>query len=252
MRGEWACCAATGRAFAIALVAVSRSGADAVLLNSDLAPAEVAAVVEVERLDLVLVDGDDVPRPDAGAAVRDLRDPVPPSVGGARDSTATRRRGRLVMLTSGHDRPRERGRAQLDQSRPGVPGHDAGAPRPLARRIRDGRDLAAVPRLPLGFLALGLALGLPVVVRRRLDVDAVAATLVATPGCVLVGVPPVLSRIARVLVIVPLAFRYGLRRGSPGWCWATHLDVIDRARFFGGVRDFIATRWPSSTWPTCP
>jgi acyl-CoA synthetase (AMP-forming)/AMP-acid ligase II len=50
----------------------------------------------------------------------------------------------------------------------------------------------------LGFLAIGLAFGLPVVLSRRLDVDAVARTLACSPGCVLVGVPPVLSRLASV------------------------------------------------------
>jgi signal peptidase II len=44
-------------------------------------------------------------------------------------------------------------------------------------------------------------------------------------------------------VIVPLAFRYGLPAWIPGLVLGGALsNMIDRARF-GGVRDFISTRW---------
>lgn len=46
-----------------------------------------------------------------------------------------------------------------------------------------------------------------------------------------------------VVVIVPLAFRYGLPAWIPGLVLGGALsNMIDRARF-GGVRDFITTRW---------
>lgn len=46
-----------------------------------------------------------------------------------------------------------------------------------------------------------------------------------------------------VVVIVPLGFRYGLPAWIPGLVLGGALsNMIDRARF-GGVRDFISTRW---------
>jgi len=46
-----------------------------------------------------------------------------------------------------------------------------------------------------------------------------------------------------VVVIVPLAFRFGLPAWIPGLVLGGALsNMIDRARF-GGVRDFISTRW---------
>jgi signal peptidase II len=46
-----------------------------------------------------------------------------------------------------------------------------------------------------------------------------------------------------MLVIVPIAFRYGLPAWIPGLVLGGALsNMIDRARF-GGVRDFITTRW---------
>jgi acyl-CoA synthetase (AMP-forming)/AMP-acid ligase II len=56
-----------------------------------------------------------------------------------------------------------------------------------------------------GFLALGLAFGMPVVVRRHFHADEVADFLRRHPGCVLTGVPPVLAKVARTGVEVPLA-----------------------------------------------
>ncbi|TCO21407.1 acyl-CoA synthetase (AMP-forming)/AMP-acid ligase II [Kribbella steppae] len=57
----------------------------------------------------------------------------------------------------------------------------------------------------VGFLALGLAFGMPVVVRRRFHADEVADFLRDHPGAVLTGVPPILSKVARTGVVVPLA-----------------------------------------------
>ena len=50
----------------------------------------------------------------------------------------------------------------------------------------------------LGFLALGLAFGVPVVMWRKVDAQTVARFVAEHPGCLLAGVPPVLARIARV------------------------------------------------------
>jgi acyl-coenzyme A synthetase/AMP-(fatty) acid ligase len=50
----------------------------------------------------------------------------------------------------------------------------------------------------LGFLALGLAFGVPVVLWRKAAAHTVAHFITEHPDCLLIGVPPVLARIARV------------------------------------------------------
>ncbi|MEV6281161.1 AMP-binding protein [Kribbella sp. NPDC051770] len=108
---------------------------------------------------------------------------------------STRRRGQIILLTSGSTgvpKEVERGGVRIAQSLPiatllGV----------LPVR---GPVVLTVPLFHgfgLGFLALGLAFGVPVVLWRKVDADAVAGFLQDHPGCVLVGVPPVLARIAR-------------------------------------------------------
>jgi acyl-CoA synthetase (AMP-forming)/AMP-acid ligase II len=57
----------------------------------------------------------------------------------------------------------------------------------------------------LGFLALGMAFGMPVVMHRRFDAEEVSRTIARSPGCVVAGVPPVLSRIAAVGRAAPAA-----------------------------------------------
>ena len=195
-----------GRAFAVAVVAVSRAGADVVLLNSDLAGPEVDAVVESESVALVLVDGDDLPVPTSRVEVVDLRgQPAAEAAPRAKRSGTRRRRGRIVVLTSGTTGPArgaQLSRTRIDQAIPVTT---------LVHRVPWRRGAPMVLTTPLfhgfglGFLAVGLALGLPVVVSRRLDIEAVAASVAHAPGCVLVGVPPVLSRVAAVGRAAPAA-----------------------------------------------
>jgi acyl-CoA synthetase (AMP-forming)/AMP-acid ligase II len=195
------------RAFVVALIAVSRLGADVVLLNSDLAAPEVDEVVATERVDLVLVDGDDVPRLMSGVEVRDLRVPARPLSTDAGDTSTRRQRrpGRIVVLTSGTTGPAKG--AHLSSVRVG----QALPVTTLAHRIpwREGSPLVVTSPLfhgfALGFLAIGLGFGMPVVMSRRLEVDLVARFVALSPGCVLVGVPPVLSRLAAVGRAAPAA-----------------------------------------------
>jgi acyl-CoA synthetase (AMP-forming)/AMP-acid ligase II len=131
-----------------------------------------------------------------------LVDPRGPSV-----EVGTRRpgkRGQVVVMTSG----------------------STGTPKVVERKVSVGQAVpigTLVRRLPLrrgvplvvtqpffhgfgvGFLALGLAFGMPVVVRRQFDADEVAGFLRDHPGAVLTGVPPVLAKVARTGVVVPLA-----------------------------------------------
>jgi len=194
-----------------ALVSASRLRADVVLLDPDAAPPQLAQVVRSEHLDLVVLDGDDVTAPPAGTAVLDLRTcandrsgppdlappPTPPS--------GRSRPGRLVVLTSGTTGPSRgahRGAVRVRQSVPVTT---------LVRAIPVTRASSMVLTPPLfhgyglGFLLLGLAFRLPVVVGRRLDLTRVDQALSAAPDAILVGVPPVLARVARATGPRPLA-----------------------------------------------
>jgi acyl-CoA synthetase (AMP-forming)/AMP-acid ligase II len=194
------------RLFVVAAVAVSRAGADIVLLNCDLAEPEVDAVVAAERVDLVLVDGDDVPKPSTGVEIRDLR--VPAAVRSSPEtprSRSSRRRGRIVVLTSGTTGPAKGAHLSAVRVAQALPVST------LVHRVpwRAGAPVVVTSPLfhgfALGFLALGLALDMPVVMSRRFDAAAVSRTVARAPGCVLVGVPPVLSRIASIGRAAPAA-----------------------------------------------
>jgi acyl-CoA synthetase (AMP-forming)/AMP-acid ligase II len=108
-----------------------------------------------------------------------------------------RRPGRVILLTSGSTgkaKEVERGDVEAGQVVPVTT---------LVRRVPLQRGTPMVVTAPLfhgfglGFLALGLAFGMPVVLSRRFEPDRVATYLKDHPGCVLVGVPPVLARVER-------------------------------------------------------
>lgn len=131
-----------------------------------------------------------------------LVDPRAPSVEVGTHRAA--RRGQVVVMTSG----------------------STGTPKAVERKVSLGQAVPVatlVRRLPLqqgvplvvtqplfhgfgvGFLALGMAFGMPVVVRRHFDADEVAAFLRNHPEAVLTGVPPLLAKVARTGVRVPLS-----------------------------------------------
>jgi acyl-CoA synthetase (AMP-forming)/AMP-acid ligase II len=104
-------------------------------------------------------------------------------------------RGRVVVMTSGST-----GAPRGVERDVGV--GQAVPVASLVRRlpVRRGTPLVVTPPLfhgfGFGFLALGLAFGMPVVISRR--VERVAAYVRDHPGCVLVGVPAVLARVERM------------------------------------------------------
>ncbi|HET7902207.1 MAG TPA: AMP-binding protein [Candidatus Nanopelagicales bacterium] len=182
-----------GRCLAAAVVGATRSGADLVLLNADLTPGAVAEVLRAERVDLLLVDGDDLPLPSTDVPIVDLR-AVPRAVG---PRPARRRTGRIVVLTSGSTGTPKGAHLATTRTVQAVPITT------LVHRVPWRSASSLVITCPLfhgfglGFLAMGLAFGLPVVLTRRLDAEATAERLRRSPGAVVVGVPPVLARIAR-------------------------------------------------------
>ncbi|TDO52545.1 acyl-CoA synthetase (AMP-forming)/AMP-acid ligase II [Kribbella sp. VKM Ac-2527] len=131
-------------------------------------------------------------RRNADVVLLDPRSP-PVDVSGGRRG----RRGQIVLMTSGSTgsaKGVERGGVRSAQ---GIPITTMVRLLPISA----GVPLVVTPPLfhgfGLGFLALGLAFGMPVVLRRRLDPAEIADFVRAHPGCLLVGVPPVLARIER-------------------------------------------------------
>jgi len=114
------------------------------------------------------------------------------------------RRGQVVVMTSGST-----GTPKVVERK--VSTAQAVPIATLLRRLPLQRGVPLVITQPLfhgfgvGFLAVGLAFGMPVVVRRHLHAEEVADFLRDHPGAVLTGVPPVLAKVARTGVVVPLA-----------------------------------------------
>lgn len=173
------------RSFVMGLLALSRLGADVMPLSSDL-PAEI---LQRYRLDLVVREED----------CRQRRAASLPSV----------RAGQVVVLTSGTTGIAKgvRRRPGLRQVLPIALGLLRGLP------LRRHRPLVLAIPLYHGYglacLALGLALGAPLVLRRRYDIGPL---LEGARGGVLVTVPTLLQRWLRSdPVAVPLA---GIITGS--------------------------------------
>jgi acyl-coenzyme A synthetase/AMP-(fatty) acid ligase len=114
------------------------------------------------------------------------------------------RRGQVVVMTSGST-----GTPKVVERNVSIT--QAVPVATLLRRLPLQRGVPLVITQPLfhgfgvGFLALGLAFGMPVVVRRHFPPEEVAEFLRDHPGAVLTGVPPVLAKVARTGVVVPLA-----------------------------------------------
>jgi acyl-CoA synthetase (AMP-forming)/AMP-acid ligase II len=114
------------------------------------------------------------------------------------------RRGQVVVMTSGSTGTPK----AVDRK---VSTAQAVSIATLVRRLPLRRGVPMVITQPLfhgfgvGFLALGLAFGMPVVVRRHFRPEEVAAFLSDHPGALLTGVPPILSKVARTGVEVPLS-----------------------------------------------
>jgi len=198
-----------GVGFVEALVAVNRLGADALLLNTFLSPAQAREVVEREHPKVAFADADllhllqDAP---ADLVVVTLRPSSTWRTGrytlddlaatGGPDLPPAQRRGRLVVLTSGTTgTPRG--------ARRPAPSSLSPAASMLSRfRLRQ-RDtiMIACPLFHtwgLGVLQIAPALAATVVLRERADPEIVLAA-VAGAGCTaLVAVPVILERILQL------------------------------------------------------
>jgi fatty-acyl-CoA synthase len=198
------------RGFVEALLAGARLGADVLLLNSEFAGPQLRQALARLRLGAVVVDEELAPALDSAGFVgprilawhdrasdRVVGSPTLDALAAApvRATTRLRRRGRIVILTSGTT---------------GVP---KGAPRAPSLRaligplttllsqvgLRAGEPLLVAPPLFHGFglayLGMSLFLGSPLVLRRKFDAEAALAAIAAERVTTLVVVPLMLRRI---------------------------------------------------------
>jgi fatty-acyl-CoA synthase len=188
------------RGFAIAALAASRLGGDLLLLNTDFSGPQLAQTLEPYRLGAIVHDEEFAERFD-DAGVQTPRVPAEAleavAASSAR-SAATRRTGRIVLLTSG------------------TTGAPKGAPRdvpPLAliglavtaldkMRLRAGEPVLVAPPFFHGFgiagLGSALALGSPVVCMRRFDAQRALELIDRYRAGVLFAVPVMLKRMLDV------------------------------------------------------
>ncbi|MFI7150088.1 AMP-binding protein [Nonomuraea sp. NPDC050022] len=181
------------RGFVEALAAVSRLGADLLLLNTGLAGPRLREVLEREDV-RTLIAAPELPAVDfAGTRVSDLNELIATAAGP--EPPAPRRPGRLVLLTSGTTGVPKGAPRRLSLSALAEPFTSMLATVPL----RSGEPILIAPPLfhGLGLLWYGVALvlGCPVVLTRRFDPETVQRVLRRHRATAMVAVPVMLKRL---------------------------------------------------------
>jgi len=182
------------RGFVEAVVAVARTGADLVFLNTEFAAPQLADVVAAEHIDVVLHDnqfGETV----AGCGARLLLDQrAQAAMARGPGSLPARPPGRLVILTSGTTgRPKGAARESNNAALEGV----AGVLSRIPYRVRDTQVIAAPLFHGWGLtnLLLGLGRASTTVLGGRFDAAATLRSVAGHRAQVLVVVPVMLQRI---------------------------------------------------------
>ncbi|HEX4818394.1 MAG TPA: AMP-binding protein, partial [Nonomuraea sp.] len=178
------------RGFVTAVAAVSRVGADLLLLNTGLAGPRLRDLLRREHVHTLIAAPDLPPVDFSGPRLTDLDErwdgpPVEPP----------RRAGRLVLLTSGTTGTPKGAPRRLSPGAVAEPFVSMLATVPL----RGGEPVLIAPPLfhGLGLLWYGAALllGCPVVLQRRFDAEAALRALAAERAGALVAVPIMLRRL---------------------------------------------------------
>ncbi|MEV6156504.1 AMP-binding protein [Nonomuraea sp. NPDC052129] len=181
------------RGFVEALAAVSRLGADLLLLNTGLAGPRLREVLEREDVRTLIAAPELPPVDFAGTRVSDLDELIATADGP--EPPAPRRPGRLVLLTSGTTGVPKGAPRRLSLSALAEPFTSMLATVPL----RSGEPILIAPPLfhGLGLLWYGVALvlGCPVVLTRRFDPETVQRVLRRHRATAMVAVPVMLRRL---------------------------------------------------------
>ncbi|MFT3898884.1 MAG: AMP-binding protein [Gordonia sp. (in: high G+C Gram-positive bacteria)] len=232
------------RGFVVGLVAAAQSGADIVSVNTEVPPAQLAALLDRHDLDVLIHDDEfsgaiaaagwrgrrlradpDATGPSLWSIVADPPPPAPPS----------RKAGKVVLLTSG------------------TTGLAKGVPRSISPwgivqlaatgvahvDLRPG-DVAYVgPPFFHGFGLLGVlgiaAVGGTVVCRRRFDATAALDDMVRHRATVLIAVPVMLQRLVAVPGLAATARDIPLRVALTGAAPITTATVRAFQRAFGDI-----------------
>ncbi|MDQ3177913.1 MAG: AMP-binding protein [Actinomycetota bacterium] len=190
-----------GRRFVHAAMAVSRLGADLVLLNNEFAAGSLGATAAHEGLVTLIHDDEFADRvASSGFAGRTVSSERSLTADG--DDSAVprvRRPGAIVVLTSGTTgaakgaRQRETSPAQVVPITSLV----------RAMRLRAGEPMLVLPPMfhgyGLGFMLLGLGIGAPVVTSRRYDADRASQLAREHEVTTIVAVPPMLPQLVDAL-----------------------------------------------------
>jgi len=242
------------RWFVLAALAASRLGANLVLLNTGSAAPQLGAVLDRERVDLLVADEEFGERIDAAGYRRRPRvwawyDGAPPgdtlqamADAGAAAPARPARQGKVVIMTSG------------------TTGTPKGAPRqpdPLALLgstasmltrvpVRSGEPMLVAPpafhALGFGYLMVGLFVGAPVLLQRRFDPVETLDALHRHDAGSLIAVPVMLCR----LLEVPPELRHRPRRLRAVVCSGSALSPSLAAAFMDAFGDVLHNLYGSS------
>jgi acyl-CoA synthetase (AMP-forming)/AMP-acid ligase II/NAD(P)-dependent dehydrogenase (short-subunit alcohol dehydrogenase family) len=196
------------RGYVEAMAAASRLGADLLLIGTDFPAPQLAGVLEREQPAVVVHDREFEPLFESsgfpGQRVTAWSDEEPDGptldllgAGPAEDLPSSGQRGRLVILTSGT--------TGVPKSAPRDPelGAVLGPLTTILSNIplRAGDPILVAPPAFHGYgfatISLGLMLGMPVVLQRRFEAEAVLAAIERHRVATLVAVPVMLDRIMR-------------------------------------------------------
>ncbi|HEX2316371.1 MAG TPA: AMP-binding protein [Thermomonospora sp.] len=188
------------RGFVQALLAASRLGTDVVPLNTDFSARQLGEVLRREGVDLLVHDAEfgDVVEASSFTGDRIVTDELQDVVA-ATEPVAPKphRHSRIVVLTSGTTGTPQGARTEpspLMLARSSL-SHLARVP------LRSGEPMVIAPPLfhvlGLGYLTMGMGLGMPLVLSRRFDPVAVLEAIERHRAQALVAVPVMLQRILR-------------------------------------------------------
>jgi fatty-acyl-CoA synthase len=182
------------RGFVINTVAAIRTGADVVLLNTEVATPQLRDILASEHIGFVLHDEEFAPMLGQAGAPLSFGPADCAAMAGTRRPPGPRPAGRIVLLTAGTTgRPKGAVRSQQSQSMTGI----AGIVSRIPFQVRDTQMIAAPLFHGWGFtnLVLGFGRCATTLLPGRFDAENMLAATSAHQADVLVVVPVMLQRL---------------------------------------------------------